>query len=276
MYNDDFRPCEFPSLYSRTDDQKAAGLTTQGRLTVFLGNSTLTNANIVAQIGDTNHSKAIQYSRGLYTAAKMAAFDAESMDVYADVMGPCFDFRAQPYNSTLFGIGGYTSPCGNAVFVPYIIGVDTTNSSNPVFTYTVVFDSDNIAQGVTGNWRIFAVGNLVYVLANTNTSQGMLYAGNGLGFADYTQVDITKSNWNFPLNRIINRIVPPSASFQIAQTPFSNTFPGFQLSLTGLRAFDGCCRPYTGVITETANGPTFDNTGALNKYQFVNLVTPYN
>lgn len=269
LRNNNFTSCEFPS-----EKRNVEQLTSEKRLAVFIANVTLTNANIVAEIGDTMHKRLINGSRGLYTTENMAAFDAEAMKYTANVLGSCFNFTGQPYVPGLFGIGGYMSPCGVAAFLPYVIGLNDTDPNNLKYTYQVSFDSANLGQGVTENWVVLAGGNLIYVLANVTTPQGNFYPGNGFGFADYAQVNLEREDWSRPINRVINRIVPPSASYQIGLTPFTPTFPSFQLSLTPLRVFDGCCNVGTGSISAIALGPNLDNIGPLRKITTVTMFWP--
>ena len=110
------------------------------------------------------------------------------------------------------------------------------------------------------------MGSLALVTAQVTTPQGTFYPGNGIGHANYVQVNLGASNWLRPINRIINIVLPPSVSFQITPTTFVSQFPGFQLSLTPLTLIDSCCCRGTGIITVHASESRFDNLGTLNKY----------
>ena len=256
-------------------------ITTQSRVAIFISNQTATQDSIVAQIGDTKHQRAINASRGMYDNASFAAFDLESMVSFATVMGPCFNFLGQPYIPGLAGIGGYLSPCGNVILVPYIIGVNESLRGSKKYVYSVTFDSADLDQGESNDrWRVLASGNVALVLGNSsvviNTPQGKFYGGNGIGYANYAQVNLDCRHWdeNDSDCVLINRILPPSVSFQVSDTPYKTEFPNFQISMTPLVWENTCCQRGTGSIVAYLAGPNMDFVGKLNKYQITTLILP--
>jgi hypothetical protein len=186
---ENFVDCQSPPSPS-TKRTNREGITTQGRLVVYISNMTVTNTPAIVRLADNaQHSRALRGTRGLYTADKLAKFDAESFDFYAKTFGPCFNFTGVAYNPTFFGIGAYLSPCG--ALLPYVIGIEDADPANLQYNYKVAFDSAAIHKGATGTWRNVAVGNLVLVLVpSASTPVGTLYGNDVLGFADYTQVNL--------------------------------------------------------------------------------------
>lgn len=255
-------------------------ISTQSRLAVFLSNETAPRGIILIEIGDREHQRAIAVSRGLYSNRTFSRFDLEGKLRLASVLGPCFNFLTQPYVPTLFGIGGYVSPCNNVVLLPYTIGVNESKRREEKYTYSVMFDSDHLEQGESDNrWRVVAAGLLAFINGTNetiNTPQGVFYSGQTIGYSNYAQVNLDCPRWdaNDPDCVINNLILPPSFSVAVAQTPYRAAYPNSQLSFTPLTWENDCCERGTGTIGAYLQGPDFDYTGALRKYQMTTLILP--
>src|SRR5437868_455173 len=64
--------------------------TTQARTLVLIQNrSVLVNVSGVTQLYDANHTKAIQYGRGMYNNATAQALDEQGFKAFADNFGSC-------------------------------------------------------------------------------------------------------------------------------------------------------------------------------------------
>ena len=229
----------------------------------LLSNRTASSVPVLLQLADPEHAKAIQFSRGIYTAANVPQLDQESFQFYAQTFGPELDFTNVAYNPTLFGVGGWPLPKAN--MFSYIIGVNTTDTANPIYDYVVMDDWDHPLRKSLGGWRNLAVGNLVAVNATIITPVGTLFAGDVLGFADYNLVRLAATNWNLGINREKIRIATPYVSKSYTNQ-FAPAPVGTSNNQSPLRVIDESGKVGAGVIDTMFMGPDYQATTPLRQY----------
>lgn len=260
---------------------RSSSTATEARIAVFIANNTATNTDIVTEIGDDYHQRAIAASKGRYTNQTFAVFDTRSKAYFSASMGSHFVFPG-PYIPGLAGhVGGWISTTNDVVLLPYIIGVNESLRGNKKYTYRVALDTDNPEQGESdSHWRLLASGNVALVLGNSSyyidTPQGRFFGGTGVGYANYLQGNLDCRSWNTNDEdcAVNNLILPPSVSFQIGNTPYQAQFPNFQISMTPLLWENDCCERGTGSIVAYLAGPNMDFVGPFNKYQITTLILP--
>lgn len=240
------------------------------RLIVAIQNNTVSSIPSIILLQDTNHTKGIVYGKGSITSASAQAFDEKAKDYFARTFattgfGPCFNFTGQPwiqFPGFPAGFGGWVTSCGLAI--QYLIGVDLTNSSNPVYDYIVKRDSEHPNRD--DKWIMYITGVLAQSSVNVSTPAGLVWQGNVLGYANYMLANPRASSWTSHNTREFLRVATPFTSKQISLNQWTGTSPTVTENLSPLRLIDRCCDPGIGVISTTFGNVTYETGRPLNKY----------
>jgi len=232
-------------------------ITTQGRIVVLISNLTVGNESALTRILDVNHSRAIQYGRGMYTVQNTQAFDQESFLFFLNTFGPELDFRNATFNPL---IGGF--PIAKAILFQYNQGVNISGPQ-PVYNFIVSFDSDHLNRGITGGWRFFPMGNLVFMTGAVNSTVGALLPGDVVAFADYNLVRLAANNWCLDKNRDKLRLVDPFSTKTVI-----NQF-GTPETFSKLRVLDEDGDPAYGNYDTTYAGVDFGATPLFGQIKII-------
>ena len=246
------------------------------RIAVFISNITVPTSSVAAQIGDTDHLRSTNVSRGMYSKKYWRLFDMRAMLYIARLLGPNFNYLGQVYIPGLAGIGGWVSVTGKTILVPYVIGLNESLPGNDKYFYFIGYDSANPDQD---EWRLLVSGLVAIVLGNTtsyvDTPEGRFFGNNAIGYSNFAQVNLQCRRWdiNDPECVVNNLILPPSNSLAITAVPWSVEYPTVSGSFTPLIWENACCQRGTGNIAvwlSASNG----YVGDVRKYQTTTLILP--